>query len=53
MILRKNYAKIRKNTQKFSVKMKKKVAAAFSLKRKRDEKGEMADGKQTEVRLTK
>lgn len=33
--------------------MKKKVAAAFSLMRKRDGKGEMADGKQTEVKLTK
>lgn len=33
--------------------MKKKVAAAFSLMEKGTEKGKMADGKQTEVKLTK
>ena len=33
--------------------MKKKVAAAFSLVEKMDKKGRKADGKQTEVKLTK
>ena len=33
--------------------MKKKVAAAFFLIEKRDEKERKADGKQTEVKLTK